>query len=181
MDEYGSLSFMVCYLKYTFIDHGIPKKTIDDPTSNNATKVIGVHSGFFDALLGKDGEVGIACKNMYEHGKDTHEYGCVAETVKSLGLIEKSYRLYVTGHSLGAAMATLFGFFAASDDYFVQNVHVTIYSYASPKVGNSLFRNAFKFLEVNNRVRHARIRNFLDVGECRICEQSNRCILILIM
>jgi len=173
VDEYGSLSFMVCYLKYTFIDHGIPKKTIDDPTSNNATKVIGVHSGFFDALLGKDGEVGIACKNMYEHGKDTHEYGCVGETVKSLGLIEKSYRLYVTGHSLGAAMATLFGFFAASDDYFVQNGHVTIYSYASPKVGNSLFRDAFKFLEVNNRVRHARIRNFLDVGEFRICEQSN--------
>ena len=102
---------------------------------------------------------------MHEHCKDTHAYGCVAETVKCLGLIEKGYHLYVTGHSLGGAMATLFCFFAASDDYFVQNGHVTIYSYASPRIGNSLFRDAFRYLEVNDRVRHARIRNKWDVCE----------------
>jgi len=131
-------------------------KNIPDPTSENSSKIIGVHSGFLDALTGGDFDQG-------KTGKDTYKNGHIAATVKSLGLIEKGYSLYVTGHGLGGAMATLFGFFAASDDYFVKNGSVTIYSYASPRVGDSYFGDAFRVLEMKNRLRHGRIRNSGDV------------------
>jgi len=137
-------------------DVNLKFKKIQDPTSGDSSQLIGVHSGFLDALMGEDFK-------QVKTGKDAYKYGHVAKTVKCLGLIEQGYRLYVTGHSLGGAMATLFGFFAASDDYFVQNGSVTIYSYASPKVGNSFFGEAFRALELNDRLRHGRIRNSGDV------------------
>jgi len=131
-------------------------KNIPDPTSGDSSQQIGVHTGFLDALIGGEIKQGKTGKNAY---KDGH----IAKTVKRLRLIEKGYRLYVTGHSLGGAMATLFGFFAASDDYFVQNGSVTIYSYASPRVGDSYFGDAFRVLEMKNRLRHGRIGNRGDV------------------
>jgi alpha-beta hydrolase superfamily lysophospholipase len=52
------------------------------------------------------------------------------------------YRLYVTGHSLGGALATAFAFFAAeSADPRIPRP-VTSVSIASPKVGNLSFRLA---------------------------------------
>ena len=52
------------------------------------------------------------------------------------------YRLYVTGHSLGVALATAFAFTAAasSDPRIIKPV--TCFSVASPKVGNLAFRLA---------------------------------------
>jgi hypothetical protein len=72
------------------------------------------------------------------------------------------YRLYVTGHSLGGATATLFGFFAATDPTITKDGPVTLYTFASPRVGDSRFRSAFKFLEERGKIRHARIHNKKD-------------------
>ena len=76
------------------------------------------------------------------------------------------YDLYTCGHSLGGALCTLFGFFAAADD----EIHslllggpVIVYSIASPYVGNWKFRFAFQHLERQKRLQHLRIANQEDM------------------
>jgi hypothetical protein len=72
-------------------------------------------------------------------------------------------RLGVTGHSLGAALATLFGFYAAMDQRILQNGKpVEVFSFASPFVGDHRFRTAFKLLEGEGKIVHARIVNNHD-------------------
>ena len=70
------------------------------------------------------------------------------------------YSLYVTGHRLGGALATLFGFYASASPAI--NAPVTIVSVASPRVGNVEFARAFVGLESRGRVRHLRIANHRD-------------------
>ena len=74
------------------------------------------------------------------------------------------HSLFITGHSLGGAMATLFGFFVAAsdDDIYVKNSPVRVFSVSSPRVGNKAFRDSFKQLEEEGRLRHARIHNARD-------------------
>jgi hypothetical protein len=74
-------------------------------------------------------------------------------------------RLCVTGHSLGGALATLFGFYAATDDRIIKNGQpVELYTFASPLVGDQNFRQAFKALETKGKIVHARICNEGDLG-----------------
>jgi hypothetical protein len=73
------------------------------------------------------------------------------------------HRLGVSGHSLGAALATLFGFYAASDLRILEKVKpVQVYSFASPYVGDRRFRTAFKLLEREGKIVHARFVNDHD-------------------
>ncbi len=53
------------------------------------------------------------------------------------------YRLYVTGHSLGASLAQLFAMEAAASHECIPKP-VTVINFASPKVGNIFFRNCFE-------------------------------------
>lgn len=74
-------------------------------------------------------------------------------------------QLFITGHSLGGALSTLFGFYAAIDDEIVDlsSGPVVVYSIASPFVGNWKFRMAFQELERRKRLQHLRIANFEDM------------------
>lgn len=64
----------------------------------------------------------------------------------------------MTGHSLGGALATLFGFYATTDDCITKNVQpVELYTFASPLVGDKNFCQAFKALENEGKIVHARI------------------------
>jgi predicted lipase len=79
-------------------------------------------------------------------------------------LEDKDWRLCVTGHSLGGALATLFGFYAATDDRIIKNGQpVELYTFASPLVGDQNFRQAFKALETKGKIVHARICNEGDL------------------
>jgi hypothetical protein len=62
--------------------------------------------------------------------------------VHTLTEANPQYSVYVTGHSLGGALSTLFAFEAASDDRIPKPV--TCINIASPKVGNLAFRRAFQ-------------------------------------
>jgi hypothetical protein len=60
-------------------------------------------------------------------------------------------------------LCTLFGFYAAADDEIAANGPVTVYSVASPYVGNMKFRLAFQDLERKKRLRHLRMANAEDM------------------
>lgn len=81
----------------------------------------------------------------------------IIEYITDYALIGPSTRIWVTGHSLGAAVGTL-GAFQLKKDY--PNNAVILYTYASPKVGDESFAVAFEEIlkDTNNRV-----RNKLDV------------------
>ena len=83
------------------------------------------------------------------------------------------YDLYTCGHSLGGALCTIFGFFAAADDEITSLLQsggnggcprpVVVYSFASPYVGNWKFRFAFQHLERQKRLQHLRVANAEDM------------------
>ena len=69
----------------------------------------------------------------------------------------------MTGHSLGAALATLFAFEAAALPDNMIPKPVTLISIASPYVGDSSFRAAHKLLEQLGKLRHLRVSNHRDL------------------
>lgn len=110
---------------------------------------IGIHNGFYGYLLkerkGGENKFQEIMKHVSELFEDSER--------------QQTYRLYVTGHSLGGALATLFSFYAAaSDDYNIPKP-VTCVSVASPRVGEGLFQQAFTSLEEQGKLRHLRIVN----------------------
>jgi hypothetical protein len=68
-------------------------------------------------------------------------------------------------NSLGGALCTIFGFFAAADDELVSLLRgpVVVYSIASPYCGNWKFQFAFQHLERTKRLQHLRIANHEDM------------------
>jgi hypothetical protein len=66
------------------------------------------------------------------------------------------YEIYVTGHSAGAALSTLFGYLLS---HIIENL-VTIVSFASPRVGNYAWKKSF---ENTLNLRHYRITNKRDI------------------
>jgi len=128
-----------------------PVKNIDP----NQREKIGIHHGFYDYLLRprKDG------KNKYQEIMD-HVEALFLECGR-----RKDYKLYVTGHSLGGALATLFSLHAAasagSRDGIIPQP-VSCISVASPRVGDRGFQVAFCRLEEFGLLRHLRIANDRD-------------------
>ena len=74
-----------------------------------------------------------------------------------------SYKLCITGHSLGGALATLFGFYVAAKPRFSNLTRVNIWTYAAPRVGTRAFFHAYQYLERIGRIRHARFSNTHDI------------------
>lgn len=68
----------------------------------------------------------------------------------------------MTGHSLGASLATLFAFLAAAEPDSMIPKPVTCISIGSSYIGDSSFRSAHQFLEGLKRLRHVRISNHKD-------------------
>lgn len=118
-----------------------------DPESHSHIKI---HTGFYKYLFRED-----------EDGKERLQH--ILDDVKQLMKEYEGYQLYSTGHSLGGACCTLFGFYAAMDDEIVQNGPVVVISIASPRVGGKEFADAFHSLEQDKRLQHLRIANKEDV------------------
>ena len=97
-----------------------------------------VHSGFYKQL------------------HDTDVYSQLTDTLSELKDANPEYDIYITGHSLGAALSTLFGFEIAHK--FEEKINVI--SFASPRVGNKGFRKAF---DEKDNLLHYRITNDRDI------------------
>lgn len=120
----------------------------------NQEKQIKIHSGFYDYLLSPDYNCGLNSKG----NKFDEIIGIISPLLK----LHPDYRLYVTGHSLGGALATLFSFKAAACHPTPFQMPITCVSIASPKVGDDGFRKAFQLLEEAGKLRHLRVANSLD-------------------
>ena len=92
---------------------------------------VAVHSGFLKALL---------------DGGDKSVFSEISKIVKSLLENHPEYDLIVTGHSLGAANAQLFGFM-----FSYETTHnISVISFGSPRVGNLLLIYIYIFHVLNH-------------------------------
>jgi hypothetical protein len=73
------------------------------------------------------------------------------------------FKLYVTGHSMGAALAILFAFYAAAEPDAVIAKPVSVFSIGGPYVGDQSFRSAHQLLESLGKLRHVRLTNHDDL------------------
>ena len=119
------------------------------------SKEIGIHHGFYQYLL-----------SPRENGMNKYQeiMGHI-EALFSDENRQKNYKLYVTGHSLGGALATLFSLHAAASAVSPDSVipsPVCCVSVASPRVGDREFQSAFTKLEELGHLRHLRVANDRD-------------------
>jgi predicted lipase len=130
-------------------------RLIEKVTTNGAK----VHSGFCHYLCdhtnitGNDSQfdnIYRILKEVYAYKKDGHDYS--------------KYKLVLSGHSLGGALAQLSTFLIAGlpDSDFIPSP-VTGVTYASPVVGNRAFFDTMRKMEKANRVRHIRVSNSKDI------------------
>jgi len=121
-----------------------------------ATKGTKIHAGFTKYLFGDTLD-----------DNDMNKYHQITDILKQLYAKEeyKGYGLYITGHSLGAALSQLLAFTIAGrlekDEIPVERV-IAI-TYASPRVGNKKYQSDFTALELEGKLRHIRVSNKGDV------------------
>lgn len=115
-------------------------------------ETIGIHEGYHDYLFANTTET--------EDAETFTKYDQIKEDV--LGLVKKypGYKLYVTGHSLGAALSTIAAFFLACEDSIPKPV--TCINFASPRVGTRSFLSACQYLEKTCQLRIVRTMNVHD-------------------
>ena len=119
---------------------------------------------YYDLMLFKrriGGRMGIDNEVTVHSGFHTQltkggTYDKIAESVRKLIHEHPTFAVYVTGHSLGGALATLFGFMFAHE----VETPVVVASFASPRVGNYAWKQAF---EDRTNLYHYRVTNKRDV------------------
>lgn len=84
----------------------------------------------------------------------------IIEDIKPLLEANPDYKLYVTGHSLGGALAGLVSFYLACDPEIPKPV--TCFSFGAPRFGDSNYLEALQVLEKHEKLRFCRVVNDND-------------------
>jgi predicted lipase len=124
------------------------------PHAKTRTNYGKIHEGFYEYLF-----------ESTKPGRDGHTNSKAKEIMGKLHELFKmypDYKLWVTGHSLGGALSTMFAFRTATDSG-VRNKPVMNVSFASPFVGDHVFKEQFQKLEKTGMIWHLRITNEDDV------------------
>jgi len=120
-------------------------------TTSEELGEVGIHKGFYEYLFSESGKPSKYVEIMKQ-----------LERLYAESPSRRKYKIYVTGHSLGGALATLFGYYASCSATLP--LPITVVSVASPRVGNLSFARSFVELESMGRLRHLRIANHKDPG-----------------
>lgn len=105
------------------------------------------HSGFYNYILEK----------TFTDSDDPNrlKYAEIVDDVKPLLAANPGYKLYVTGHSLGGALAGLVSFYMACDADIP--TPVTCFSFGAPRFGDANYLEALQILEKHDKIRFCRI------------------------
>lgn len=123
-------------------------KLLKDSLKGKLKKRVLVHRGFYNYIFNN------------KRAKGDQRYDMILNDIKPF--VEQGYKIYVTGHSLGAALASLLAFKLAGSDKSWIPKPITCISYASPVVGTDGFRTAFTLLEQMGHIRYLRVNNDAD-------------------
>lgn len=86
----------------------------------------------------------------------------ILDQVQELMDAKPGYKLYITGHSLGGALALLTTV-EASVRFSTPNIPVTCVTIANPRVGDDKFRKAIQTLEQSHKLRCLTVHNDMDL------------------
>jgi len=106
------------------------------------SKTVKVHKGFYQYIF-DNSEV------------DVQRYDKIREDIEPL--MEDGYSVYVTGHSLGGALATITAFKLAGTHQEWLPRPITAITFASPITGTTGYRKAFEQCEKDGLLRHLRV------------------------
>ena len=115
---------------------------------------LSLHSGFALYLLRKRKDTGMS--------KLQEIFDKIDEIGREMAP-DGNYKLSITGHSLGGALATLCGFYVAARSRFAHLPTIYVWSFAAPRVGTQAFIHAWQHLERTGRIRHARFSSTQDL------------------
>ncbi len=107
--------------------------------------------GWYNAIMSDRSRLGAGSK-----------YDFIMKSILRLLNKYPGYSLCVTGTSLGAALAQVFAFHAATETKLLLNKPLRCYSFASPKVGTLRYRRAVETLEELGKLQLLRILNEED-------------------
>jgi predicted lipase len=93
------------------------------------------------------------CKQLFQ----TNLYHRISNQVQQLLQVNPEYKLFITGHSAGGALATLFGYLLSCE---MPDKQINIVSFASPRIGNYAFKCDF---ENRPNLTHHRVTNRNDI------------------
>mmetsp|Transcript_14741 Transcript_14741/g.17159 ORF Transcript_14741/g.17159 Transcript_14741/m.17159 type:complete len:465 (-) Transcript_14741:1718-3112(-) len=132
-------------------DLSISKEKVEVPDSLKGELEQGdfvlLHEGFYKNLFKETVTT--------DDDEGTTKYEEILSVIKSLLLQHPDYKLYVTGHSMGGALATICSFFLASEPDIVGPV--TCIAYSAPRVGDRQFLAATQHLEKMGELRIIRV------------------------
>jgi hypothetical protein len=137
----------------TNVDIGIEESDVPEAVKGNIEdETIGLHKGYHKYLF----------SNTVDDTDDENfrKYDQIKEDV--LGLFQKfpKYKLYVTGHSLGAGVSTMAAFFLACEPDIPKPV--SCINFASPRIGTTSFLRACQYLEKTCQLKILRAVNAHD-------------------
>mmetsp|Transcript_44196 Transcript_44196/g.49903 ORF Transcript_44196/g.49903 Transcript_44196/m.49903 type:complete len:587 (-) Transcript_44196:109-1869(-) len=130
----------------------------DDRTKDDGQNYGRVHEGFYNYMFDKT-KPGQSNESTKSKGEEI--IGMIKSDFFSKEKY-KNYDLFVTGHSLGGSLSTLFATRAAMLDDFPGKTIMNV-SIASPFVGNQEFRDEFYKLEMSKKIMHLRLSNDGDI------------------
>lgn len=121
-------------------------------------ETIRLHNGFYNYLLEPNTRGGNGPDDLL-----LSEYQRITSRIIPMLQANPGFKLYATGHSMGAALAILFAFQAATEPDEVIPKPVSAFSIGAPYVGDHSFRSAHQLLESLGKLRHLRMCNHKDL------------------
>jgi len=127
-------------------------KLLQNKLKGKLSKEIRVHKGFYEYLFDN--------KKIIDGGQ---RYDKILDDIKPLLEDDDGYKIWVTGHSLGAALSSTVAFKLAGSDKEWIPKPITCISFASPLTGSADLRTAFEQLEKDGLLRYLRFTNNYDL------------------